>query len=314
MNFLKEIAFVSLNWPSFSALGYRIRGLGDPLEKEAFKDQHWIVTGASGGIGASIVKRAAEAGARVSAVARSQEKLNSLVAHCNQGSIEPHVVDLSDMAAIRKWAGDVVESGLKVDVLINNVGILNNQFHLTHEGYEQSYAVNLLGHYILTETLILGDAMVSGGTVVNMASGGLYNVPLNLDYLNQSEDGYDGVAAYASHKRAQLALSDYWRNKYPEANLSFYTMHPGWADTDGVKKSLPAFRAAMRSILRDSDQASDTALWLASNQPDEAENKLWFDRAPRRAHVFPDTVKARTTIDHLVSFLEKDANGIGLRL
>ena len=98
-----------------------------------------------------------------------------------------------------------------------------------------------------------------------MTSGGGYNVPLNIAMLNMTNPKkYNGTGAYGFHKRAQIVLNQYWRDKYGARGITFYVMHPGWADTDGVKRSLPRFRKILKSILRDAESGADTALWLAA--------------------------------------------------
>jgi dehydrogenase/reductase SDR family protein 12 len=85
-------------------------------------------------------------------------------------------------------------------------------------------------------------------------------------------------------------------------------MHPGWADTDGVKTAMPNFRRRLRSVLRDSAQGADTAIWLAATRPSsEGPEAFWFDRKPRSPHAFPHTMKSKYTPDNLAEFLAKEA-------
>jgi hypothetical protein len=84
-------------------------------------------------------------------------------------------------------------------------------------------------------------------------------------------------------------------------------MHPGWADTDGVKRSLPRFRKILRPILRDAASGADTALWLAGTRPTQPEHELvWFDRAIRPAHVYERTRVTKDTPQSLVAYLESE--------
>ena len=113
--------------------------------------------------------------------------------------------------------------------------------------------------------------------------------------------------AYAFHKRGQMVLNQYWRDTYGPKGLTFYLMHPGWADTDGVKRSLPRFRKILKSILRDAESGADTALWLAGTRPTQPEHELvWFDRAIRPAHAYERTKLSKETPQSLVAYLEKE--------
>lgn len=313
MNFamLKKVAgFYGRFLVSFSAIGYRARALTwQPLPGD-FKGQTWVVTGATAGIGRAIVEGATRRGATVLALARSREKLDALVrSSTGPGRIIPLVVDLSLVADTRRAAAEIVAQGKRVDVLVNNVGLLLDDLSTTAEGFETSYATNLLTHWVLTEGLLQGSALAPQATIIEMSSGGMYNAPLTLDYMNMKDPRkYSGVYAYAVHKRGQAELVKYWQKRHGAGGMRCYVMHPGWADTDGVKTAMPNFRRRLRSVLRDSAQGADTALWLAAVRPaNEAAEAFWFDRAPRAAHAFPHTAKSKYTADDLATFLAKEA-------
>lgn len=274
--------------PSFSALGYRRRQLLWPADDWRFDAQRWLVTGASDGIGRAIAEGAAKRGAHVLAVARSEHKLAELAGDCD--NVETEAADLSTVAAVRAFARGLAERGETVDVLVNNVGVLLNEWQLTDEGHEASFATNLLGHFVLTEILMDGEVLAGDAAVISMSSGGMYNVRLNLDRLNEQDPGvYNGVRAYAYQKRAQVVLNRWWRRHAPGAR-HFYVMHPGWVDTGGVRTSLPGFHKLFGPVLRDAEGGADTALWLAGTRPGQRDDEaIWFDRKARSAHMFART-------------------------
>lgn len=270
--------------PSFTAFGHRVRRLGfTPLETD-FRGQRWLITGASTGLGAALARAAAAGGAEVIAVARSGEKLEALARECADapGRIVPKTVDLSSIAANAALAGEIAALG-PLDVLVNNVGVLLRSPSTTAEGLDLAFATNLLGPWHLTERLRSAGALPSGACVITMSSGGLYNVRLSIRALEKQER-YDGVVAYAFHKRAQLAVNHHWRRSGD--GLSYYVMHPGWAKTPGVESSLPALDRSLGPILRTPEEGIDTALWLAEKRPAQRDEKgLWFDRGLRSEHL-----------------------------
>lgn len=306
----KVVAFYGRFLVSFSAIGYRARALRwQPLDAN-FGGQTWVVTGATGGIGRAIVEGATRRGATVLALARSREKLDALVRGApGPGRVVPLVVDLSLVADTLRAAAAIVAHGARVDVLVNNVGLLLDDLSTTAEGFETSYATNLLTHWVLTDALLQNAALAPQATVIEMSSGGMYNAPLTLDYMGMKDPRkYNGVYAYAVHKRGQAALVKYWQTRHGAGGLRCYVMHPGWADTDGVKTAMPNFRRRLRSVLRDAAQGADTALWLAARRPTgDGPEAFWFDRAPRPAHAFPHTMKSKYTPDDLAAFLAKEA-------
>ena len=287
---------------SFTAIGYRARSLFWKALKADFTGQTWLVTGASGGIGKAIALAAAHAGARVIIAARSAEKLEAAAKEAGPGpDIAAETADLSLMREVAALADRL--AGRKIDVLVNNVGVLLNRHGLTGEGHETSFATNLLGHYLLTERLLEAGCLGPGSAVINMSSGGMYNAPLVLQPMNApTPERFNGVAAYALHKRAMAVLTDHWQAQHGERR--FYVTHPGWVDTEGVKTSLPTFRKLLKSVLRDADQGADTTLWLAASGPEPRPDTVWFDRAARPAHAFSRTRASKHAPADLIAFLD----------
>ncbi|WP_162846128.1 SDR family NAD(P)-dependent oxidoreductase [Seongchinamella sediminis] len=305
---LRKIAvFYSRFTPSFSAIGYYARRpfwQNVPLQAEG---KTWLVTGASGGIGGEVVRQVAGAGGRVLAVARNQGKLDALVQSLEKDAaalVVPMVCDLSLMRDTARLVRQLAAVGEKIDVLVNNVGILQAQLSVTEENLELSFATNLLNHFLLTEGVISNDTLASDAVVVNVSSGGMYNQPLRLDMMNNQSATYSGVVAYGQHKRAQVALTDYWRRSAHTGQRTFYVMHPGWSDTGGVRTGMPRFRKILKSVLRDELQGADTILWLASKRPAQPHNDLiWFDRKIRPAHIYAHTSVNQDSPEALADYL-----------
>ncbi|MFV3075301.1 SDR family NAD(P)-dependent oxidoreductase [Niveispirillum fermenti] len=299
---MKALKFYARFLPSFTAIGFVARGLSRRPVRADFSGQTWMVTGATGGIGRAVALAAAAAGAHVIAVGRRPALLEALAASAT-GTITPVAADLSLVARNRELA----ERHPEIDVLVNNVGILDTGYHRTEEGFSRMYATNLLGHFALTEGL-LARGRLRRGTVINVTSGGAYNAPLNLPGLDAREADFNGFAAYASQKRAQIALADHWNAAVP--GLRAYTMHPGWVRTDGVRSALPWMDRWIGAVLRTTAQGADTILWLAATQPPPQADVIWFDRAPRPAHMFATTREAKTTIPALAARLQHDMEGV----
>jgi NAD(P)-dependent dehydrogenase (short-subunit alcohol dehydrogenase family) len=106
-------------------------------------------------------------------------------------------------------------------------------------------------------------------------------------FLNRT---FDGVAAYAETKRAQVVLTELWAEQLAGTGITVNAMHPGWADTPGVRNSLPAFTKVMGGRLRDSRQGADTIVWLAAcERIADRTGEFFFDRRAVSPHAFPWT-------------------------
>jgi dehydrogenase/reductase SDR family protein 12 len=293
---------------SFSQVGYLVRRVFWPPFKPDFRGQRWLVTGASGGLGRQMVWAALQGGATVIAAARSETKLRELVSDALAAGLSGLEIERCDFASMfdtRQLVERLSSRGGRIDVLVNNVGVMNDELVVTPEGLEASFASNLLAHYVLTEGLIERGVLGERSTVINITSGGGYSVPLSLALLNVTDPAqFSGVVAYAAHKRAQISLTSFWRRQHDGKGVGFYVMHPGWADTAGVQRSLPRFRRLFRPVLRDARSGADTALWLAATRPSQPSQELvWFDRKIRAAHAFAYTKATKETATDLVNYL-----------
>ena len=289
----------------FSRLGYR-RALKDqPALNPDFGGQTWLVTGATGGIGRAIALTANRFGARVLAVGRSAEKLSDLKQAAKHPTrLVPLSANLSLLAEIRRLPARRSVQARAIDVLVNNVGILSNQHEMTDEGFETSFATNLLGPYVLTEALYDADLLANDGIVVTVSSGGMYGSPLKLEPMNCLDpESFDGMAAYAMHKRAQVVLTRWWNDRWA-GKPSAHVMHPGWVDTAGVQTSLPGFRRTLKAVLRTPAQGADTVLWLAKKRPEPlVEGGIWLDRTIQSEHEFAWTRRSPHSPEDLADYL-----------
>jgi dehydrogenase/reductase SDR family protein 12 len=215
------------------------------------------------------------------------------------------VADFSLQEDTWKLVDRLQARGTHIDVLVNNVGIQKRDQTLTREGVEFSFATNILGHYLLTRELLDRNVLKDNATVIEVASGGMYNHAMVVKDLNITGDGYVGVRAYGLAKRAQVMLARYWREKFAGSNRRFYAMHPGWTRTASVGRSMPRFVAILKSVLRKHHQGADTIVWLAATRPDHAmADSIWFDRKERSAHIYAHTPLSSATPADVMATLE----------
>jgi NAD(P)-dependent dehydrogenase (short-subunit alcohol dehydrogenase family) len=129
------------------------------------------------------------------------------------------------------------------------------------------------------------------GRVITVSSGGMYSQRLDVPALSpRPDEPFDGVTAYARSKRAEVVLTELWSERLGGRGITFSSMHPGWADTPGVRSSLPRFRALTQWILRTPEEGADTIVWLAAAARLRGESgRFWFDRRVVPTHVLDRT-------------------------
>ncbi|MES1956513.1 SDR family NAD(P)-dependent oxidoreductase [Salinisphaera hydrothermalis] len=267
----------------------------DRSHSEFMDGKRVVITGATGGIGRAIAAEYARLGAHVTLVGRDTDRLAAAASHVRgfagaaPDAVDVVEADLSSIAAMRRAAATIAQDAPKIDVLVNNVGALFDEYGVTEDGIERTVAINLVAPFVLTESL-LEPLHAAGGRVVNMASGGMYAVGLDIDALAPLPSNYGGLKAYARAKRALVALTAHWARRYGDEGIVFNAMHPGWVDTPGVEKSLPRFHLLMRPVLRDARMGADTALWLGAARAAGGLNGAFvFDRKPRPTALVPGT-------------------------
>ncbi len=267
-----------LSVPSFTNVGYWLHSRDhEPVDTD-LTGQTVLITGATGGLGRAGAEALAALGARTLVVGRSAEKLARVEAELT-GRVVGYRADLSLMSDIRQLARRLLDEEARIDVLINNVGVLLPERQITEEGLETTLATDLAGHFLLTNLLLPRIVDSAPSRIVNMTSGGMYSERIRPDDLQLESRRYEGTAAYAHAKRGQVILTEMWAKRLEGAGVSVHVMHPGWVGTDGVASSLPVFNTLMRPFLRSPEQGADTMIWLAAApEPGETSGELWFDR------------------------------------
>ena len=281
---------------SYTRLGYALRQIAwkDSELDVDMAGRMCMVTGASSGLGRASAEGLARLGATVTMLVRDEDKGQRVREAIMRGSgnedVRLEIADLSSLASVREFAKRFLDRERRLDVLINNAGALFPERGTSVDGFELSFATNVLGPFLLTNLLIQPLKSSAPSRIVNVSSGGMYTQKLDVGDLQFEQKAYDGVIAYAQAKRAQVILTELWAEKLADSGVTVNTMHPGWADTPGVQTSLPTFYRLTRMGLRTPEQGADTIIWLASAESVAgATGKFWFDRRERGTHVLSGT-------------------------
>src|ERR1700739_1591125 len=205
-----------------------------------------IVTGANTGIGYQTAAVLAYCGAHVVLAVRNLEKGNAalarIVAASPRADVPLQALDLSSLDSVRSAADALRTAYPRIDLLINNAGVMWTPKQVTPDGFEMQFGTNHLGHFALTGRLLDNLLSVRGSRVVTVSSiGHRLRAAIHFDDL-QWEHGYDRVAAYGQSKLANLLFTyELQRRRGAPANTSPMALgaHPGGSTAELVR-TLPA--------------------------------------------------------------------------
>jgi NAD(P)-dependent dehydrogenase (short-subunit alcohol dehydrogenase family) len=223
-----------------------------------------VLTGASRGIGRAAAVELARRGAEVALVGRDPERVKAVAeeaARAGGGApVHRHVADLTLMAEVRTLADELRGRYERVDVLANNAGALFPARRQTTEGFEQTFALNHLAPFLLTN--LLRDRLASG-RVVGTASDAHKSGRLDLDDL-QSRKSYSAMRVYGTSKLCNILFTRELARRAPELHANCF--HPGVVRTgfgkneNGIWKVMITLGAP---FFRSPERGARSLVWLA---------------------------------------------------
>lgn len=191
----------------------------------SFAGRTVVVTGANSGLGLVTARELARVGAEVVLAVRNTAKGDEAAASMT-GNVAVRRLDLQDLASVREFA-DGTE---KVDVLVNNAGIMATPYAKTADGFESQIGTNHLGHFALTNLLLpkLTDRVVTVSSFMHVIG------RINLDDLNWKSRPYSAWLAYGQSKLANLLFTSELQNRLQRAGspLRATAAHPGYSHTN----------------------------------------------------------------------------------
>ena len=179
-----------------------------------------LVTGASAGLGVETVRALQSVGCDVVGAVRDVPKARAVV-DCDL--VE---VDLADLESVRRGAGEIAERLPRIDLLINNAGVMAPPLMRTAQGFELQIGTNHLGHFVLTNALL--PQLVAGSRIVNVSSRGHLRSPMRWDDPHfRDESTYEKWTAYGQSKTANILFTVELEKRLAGKGIHSYALHPG---------------------------------------------------------------------------------------
>jgi dehydrogenase/reductase SDR family protein 12 len=300
----------------FTNVGYLFHSRSFEQDLPDMAGKTVLITGGSSGLGLAAAQRLSSLGARLMIVGRSESRLEAALTTLTTESAAVSA-DLSLLSEVNRLADQLIAAEETIDVLVNNVGVLLPEREVTGEGLERTLATNLAGHFALTNRLAPLLVASAPARVVNVSSGGMYAERIRPNDLQFEKGEYRGTIAYARTKRGQVILTEMWAGLLEGTGVVVHSMHPGWARTDGVERSLPTFNRVMKPFLRSPAQGADTIAWLAaSREAGRSTGRFWFDRSEAPTHMSSATRETPSEREllwqSLVELTSTDMTAVGL--
>lgn len=240
-----------------------------------WSDKVILITGCSSGIGIETARALKETGAKIYATARNLDKAKSQLGDILQpGRVELLELKLDSLASVRACAKEFQSKEDKLNVLINNAGVMAlPELQLTEDGFEVQFGTNHLGHFLLFQ--LLKTQLLSASSpefqsrVVNVSSLGHRTSPVVLEDLNlKGPDKYSPWVGYGNSKTANIHMANEIERRYGSQGIHGLSLHPGGIDTglqihQGEMLSQLAQDPRMQQIMKSAEQGAATTVWAA---------------------------------------------------
>jgi len=231
-----------------------------------------LITGATSGIGKATAMGLANMGASVVMVGRDRGRGEAALAEIKEksanASVDLMLADLSSQEDICRLADEFKEAYPRLDVLINNAGVIRSKRVTTADGIEMTFAVNHLAYFLLTNLLLDVLKASAPSRIINVASGEQRNATIDFDDL-QGEKEYKTAKAYGQSKLANVLFTYELARRLEGTGVSANCLHPG----AGVRTNLGSGVSgvfgftvrALTPLMKSPEKGAETSIYLASS-------------------------------------------------
>ena len=248
-------------------------------EPRGLADRNVLITGASSGIGLATAVALAQQGARLFLAGRSAERHRDVLAQTRAaGAQVTHLeLDLGELSSVRACAERFLALDQPLHVLLNNAGLAGSH-GLTVDGFERTFGVNHLGHFLLTELLLERLRSSAPSRIVNVSSKAHYD-PRQIDWaaLRKPTRTTTGFPEYGVSKLCNVLHAKHLAVRLAGSGVTTYALHPGVIASD-VWRHVPwGVRHLMLLFMRSTQQGAAASVYCASSERAAAETGLYYD-------------------------------------
>jgi NAD(P)-dependent dehydrogenase (short-subunit alcohol dehydrogenase family) len=242
-----------------------------------------IITGANSGIGLEAAVGLAAQGADVVLACRNPSKgaaaKTDVERRAGNGTVTLMSLDLASLESVRDFAHEVLAHSAHIDILLNNAGVVARERSLTVDGFEQTFGVNHLGHFLLTTLLLDRITATPGARIVTVASHAHKFARGGLDFDDlQTERGYKPMRVYGKSKLANIMFTHELARRIASTGATANSVHPGFvASNFGRNDPLGNFTMMLaKPFALSPAQGARTSIYVASDPGVAGVNGKYF--------------------------------------
>jgi NAD(P)-dependent dehydrogenase (short-subunit alcohol dehydrogenase family) len=248
--------------------------------------QTMLITGANTGIGKAAAEALAAQGHRVYLACRSEHKTRPVIEEIARKTGNQEIrflpLDLTSLASVRACAAAFLDTGEPLHVLMNNAGVAGQQ-GVTEDGFELTFGVNHLGHFLLTTLLLerLGDSAPS--RIVNVSSIAHTQAKgIDWEAVRQPTKHVTALPEYAVSKLANVLFTQELARRLHGTGVTAYAVHPGGIGSDIWSRRLPSFmrgpvNAVIGLVMKSTTEGARTQVWCATAPELATESGKYYD-------------------------------------
>jgi NAD(P)-dependent dehydrogenase (short-subunit alcohol dehydrogenase family) len=260
----------------------------DVLEGVDLTGRRIVITGASTGLGEETTRALAEHGASVTMAVRHLDRGEAAAGRIRQSmpdaDLEVRQLDLASLDSIRTFANAFLDDHARIDVLIDNAGVMACPWATTAEGFELQFGTNHLGHFLLTVLLTPALTAAAPSRVVVLSSRGHRFSPVDLDDPNFDHTDYEPWLAYGRAKTANALFAVGYDKRFADRGVRAFSLHPGGIMTElgrhlteesiaTLQASLPGGQMQWKTI----PQGAATSVWAATSADLDGRGGLYLE-------------------------------------
>jgi NAD(P)-dependent dehydrogenase (short-subunit alcohol dehydrogenase family) len=245
-----------------------------------------VITGTTHGIGRVASRELARAGRTVVMLCRNvtaaEAVRGEIIALLPGATVRVVHCDLASLASVREAAAIVRRDHPRIDLLINNAGMVSTRHRMSEDGFELTFASNHLGPFLLTA--LLRDCLGSGARIVNVASRAHLRGRMDLDSITDPRAPYNAMAAYAQSKLANVLFTFALARRLAGTGICANCLHPGVVATNLLPRWLRLIKPLLTRVILDAERGARTTLFLALSEDVAGLSGRYFDEHQNPAH------------------------------